>query len=897
MTKRFLTSKSIKLAFIICGGSILLIGVIIVIIYFAMISPDAQLGITFNKKTGELIFTYEKIPILSAHIEIVSPQNERIDLNAEEGCRFFWEKLLLKEGERAATERCILHCEGPLESRLLLSGLLMGYGIFPCAPEKNEGLEDVIRVCSGISRSRLNSGIYCPRDDWALSFKETKNLVIEYRGQEGENNQFTFTAESDGKIIIDFKKKFYKQHLNLPCYEGGVSHLKEYVPCGWISWKAYGGAINEEDVKKITAWCADNLLDYGLQYIIIDDGWFFGQTSPGAGMHNVLPGIDWTRSNSKFPSGIGALASYIHDKKLKAGIWISPFGCSDDPNNNPDYWIRSSSRGDYLYNTWHGFYYCDASNSEAVDKWLTRGVKAQYRNTIDLFKLDGMFHVSYEGYKNTGDYFPAKGLSWQTALRRGWEALVDSAGNGYVLSCWGRVPEIAGIPNAIRIGQDKDSAWIYITITAEDLWKYLFEHNIIWTADPDHIVFRDLSVEESRTWATLVGITGTLLTFSDKASAITKDKLYILRRILPVIGNPVVKPLNLLSYESAPQLWLLEVQREFDNWVVVANLSLGKSTNEITFREIGLKDNVAYTVFDFWNGEFRGVYENSFRCGSPPYHDTRLFCIKELKDHPWVISVNRHISQGGVSLKNLSYENNELSGISHIIKNDPYILSIYSHGRKIETVKVNEKCHYDISHEGFLVRLTIHAPFSGEIKWAVKFGDRDPVIQPHSNEKLNPALAEYSSMYKNKMVDGVIYLSDIEWKASNNGWGPVEKDTSNGEADMGDGKTISIGGTLYRKGLGVHAYSEITYSLAGLFSRFLVSIGIDDETEGTGTVFFQVLTDGKKIYESGVIKGGESAIPVDCDVSRKNELTLIVTDRGDDITCDHADWADARLVK
>ena len=35
---------------------------------------------------------------------------------------------------------------------------------------------------------------------------------------------------------------------------------------------------------------------------------------------------------------------------------------------------------------------------------------------------------------------------------------------------------------------------------------------------------------------------------------------------------------------------------------------------------------------------------------------------------------------------------------------------------------------------------------------------------------------------------------------------------------------------------------------------------------------------------------------MDVDISERNELTLVVTGAGDGITCDHANWAEARVV-
>ena len=59
---------------------------------------------------------------------------------------------------------------------------------------------------------------------------------------------------------------------------------------------------------------------------------------------------------------------------------------------------------------------------------------------------------------------------------------------------------------------------------------------------------------------------------------------------------------------------------------------------------------------------------------------------------------------------------------------------------------------------------------------------------------------------------------------------------------------------------------------------------------------FQVLADGKKVFDSGVMRGKQPARKISLDLDGVEELLLIVTDAGDGINSDHADWADARLI-
>lgn len=141
-----------------------------------------------------------------------------------------------------------------------------------------------------------------------------------------------------------------------------------------------------------------------------------------------------------------------------------------------------------------------------------------------------------------------------------------------------------------------------------------------------------------------------------------------------------------------------------------------------------------------------------------------------------------------------------------------------------------------------------------------------------------------------------VYVSDLDF-TSTNGFGPLEKDMSNGEDAPNDGKTITLGGTTYAKGLGVHAASEVTIALGGAYKTFLADVGVDDEVEDRGTVVFQVIVDGETKFDSDVMTGNSDTKTVTVDVAGKQELRLVVTNGGDDDASDHADWAGARLVK
>jgi hypothetical protein len=136
-----------------------------------------------------------------------------------------------------------------------------------------------------------------------------------------------------------------------------------------------------------------------------------------------------------------------------------------------------------------------------------------------------------------------------------------------------------------------------------------------------------------------------------------------------------------------------------------------------------------------------------------------------------------------------------------------------------------------------------------------------------------------------------VAVSSLPFLSATNGWGPVERDTSNGEAAAGDGHPITVGGTSYAKGLGTNAVSDVQLYLAGRCTRFTASVGVDAEAGASGTVTFSVVGDGTTLVTTPVLRGGQPATVIDVPVTGAQVLDLVVGDGGDGNGLDHADWA------
>ena len=147
---------------------------------------------------------------------------------------------------------------------------------------------------------------------------------------------------------------------------------------------------------------------------------------------------------------------------------------------------------------------------------------------------------------------------------------------------------------------------------------------------------------------------------------------------------------------------------------------------------IGLDPKAKYAAYDFWTGEVMTI-QGKLDLPLPP-RSCRILAVRPLIDHPFLLSTNRHVTQGMVDVLEEKWAGNTLSGRSLVVANDPYELRIVAHacglewtasklsvspadlaaGVKIET----------ISEDSGLARIRITSPISREVSWSVTFSSR-----------------------------------------------------------------------------------------------------------------------------------------------------------------------------
>jgi len=142
------------------------------------------------------------------------------------------------------------------------------------------------------------------------------------------------------------------------------------------------------------------------------------------------------------------------------------------------------------------------------------------------------------------------------------------------------------------------------------------------------------------------------------------------------------------------------------------------------------------------------------------------------------------------------------------------------------------------------------------------------------------------------------YLTDVSYRIwpVRQGWGYTGVDTawvSWGAKPV----PIRIGGKEYRKGLGTLTTGDILVELDGEYDTFEAEIGVQQPE--TGSVVFEVLLDGKKVFDSGVVKPEEPPKLIGVPVGGARAMRLLVNSPSPTHSYVYisANWANARLIR
>jgi len=143
-------------------------------------------------------------------------------------------------------------------------------------------------------------------------------------------------------------------------------------PMGWNSWNKFACNVSEDLIKSAAdAMVESGMKDAGYEYIVIDDCWQVDRDENGAIIADP----------ERFPSGMKALADYVHSKGLKFGLYSDAglLTCQKRPGSR-GYEFQDARQYaawgvDYLKYDWchHGKQNSEASYSLMRDALLASG--------------------------------------------------------------------------------------------------------------------------------------------------------------------------------------------------------------------------------------------------------------------------------------------------------------------------------------------------------------------------------------------------------------------------------------------------------------------------------------------------------------------------------------------
>ena len=211
------------------------------------------------------------------------------------------------------------------------------------------------------------------------------------------------------------------------------------APRVWCSWYSLYTAISEPLMHKII----DGLGDLPFDVIQIDDGW---QKDIG----------DW-EPNSRFPSGMNALAEKISYTGRRAGLWLAPLIATRSSRlfrKHSDWFLRDE-RGRFVsagFNWGEQLYALDTTHP-AVTDWLVALMKQARAWGFDYLKLDFLYAGALKG-KRYAD------IPREAAYRRSLRVMRQAMGqDAFFLACGTPILPALGICDAIRIGPDVSGDW------------------------------------------------------------------------------------------------------------------------------------------------------------------------------------------------------------------------------------------------------------------------------------------------------------------------------------------------------------------------------------------------------------------------------------------------------
>lgn len=430
---------------------------------------------------------------------------------------------------------------------------------------------------------------------------------------------------------------------------------------GWTSWYYYYENVTEDDILRNLDFLAKNRETFPIEYIQIDDGY---QKNIG----------DWLSTNkSRFPHGMKWIADRIKESGFRPGIWVAPFLVSQDSElyrSHVDWLIKDSTGNPVSAGRYHNsdLYGLDCTHP-GVMNWLEYVFATIIEEWgYEFLKLDFLYSGALEGL------FHDRGSTRLQACRQGLKIIRRIADQEFVLACGCPLGAGIGLVNGMRIGPDVSADWRNLEATKwsasaensiRNILNRYFLHHKLWLNDPDALIARqkasNLTLDETRSLATAIGLSGGILFLGDNMQELEQDRKVLLSKFLPPYGETAVARDMLVT--ETPSVFDLVVREAFGEWHVVGlfNWADGKTSMSLDLALLGLPTGgKEYHVYEFWEERYCGKVTDTISFDSVAPHGVKLLSVRPVLSHPFLLSTDVHFTQGATEISDARWDDQNL---------------------------------------------------------------------------------------------------------------------------------------------------------------------------------------------------------------------------------------------
>lgn len=442
-------------------------------------------------------------------------------------------------------------------------------------------------------------------------------------------------------------------YLDVVAQEHGVSDLPPAL-AGWCSWYYYYQNISTDIIRENCQQIKKLKAQLPLDLVQIDDGF---EAEVG----------DWLEFKPNFSEGVEPLAKEIKSAGLTPGLWLAPFIVhphSRLAGEHPD-WLLCRKNG-ALVRTGFVWNSLGAALDLTVPDAMEYACKvldvAVHQWGFPYLKLDFLYAAALKGVYHDPTRTRAQ------VLRGGMEALRRTVGEETILlGCGAPLGSVLGLVQAMRIGADISEHWkptqfgVSLPIKREphmpsarnsiqDILTRAMLHKRWWVNDPDCLLVRPdshLSLDEIRSLATAIGLTGGSVLLSDEMKSLPPERLEIAAALLP----PIEERIQVLDWmdEQTPRRLRLDMHGAIGDWYVLAFFNWQDAKVNINLKlDDFLLPEGDYWVRSFWdNGVWLAKYGQDLFSGKMHSHAPLLLALHPYQpEQACYLGSSLHISQG-----------------------------------------------------------------------------------------------------------------------------------------------------------------------------------------------------------------------------------------------------------